>query len=186
MKAKGLGILSALTASICCLGPLLLIVLGLGGLEFGALLGKYHWYFIPAAGLLLGFGWYGYFKEKKSCESAHCRMQGKNMTRNILTIATLVVMTFTALNVYTYANGVSKESLSNSGVQISIPVKGMSCFTCEITVQQALKKLPGIVDVKASAKDGVVLVSYNPQKTSLNQIIETIDKTGYKAEKPEL
>jgi copper chaperone CopZ len=185
MKAKGFGILSALTASICCLGPLLLIALGLGSLGLGAFLGKYHWYFILAAALLLGLGWYGYFKEKRSCESAHCQMQGKNITRTVLTVATLVVMTFTGLNVYTFARGISKESLSTSGVRISIPVKGMTCFTCEVTVQQALKKLPGIMDAKASAKEGVAMVSYDPQKISLNQIIETINKTGYEAEKPE-
>lgn len=186
MKAKGLGILSALTASICCLGPLLLIVLGFGSLGLGALFGKYHWYFILAAVLFLAFGWHGYFKEKKSCESAHCQMQGKGMTRNILTIATLLVMTFAGLNVYTYAKGISKEGFSKSGVQVSIPVKGMTCFTCEITVQSAVKKLPGVAEIKTSAKDGVALVSYDPEKSSLDQIVEAINKTGYKAEKAKL
>lgn len=186
MRAKGLGVLSALTASICCLGPLLLIALGLGSLGLGASLGRYHWYFILAAGLLLGLGWHGYFKEKKSCESAHCQMQGKNMTRTVLTIATLVVLTFAGLNVYTYAKGISKESLSNSDVQVSITVKGMTCFTCEITVQQAVKKLPGVTQIKASAKEGAALVSYDPEKTSLDQIIEAINKTGYEARKPKL
>ena len=69
MKAKGLGILSAITASVCCLGPIVLIVLGLGSLGLGAALGKYHWYFIFAAALILSFAWRSYFKEKKSCGS---------------------------------------------------------------------------------------------------------------------
>src|SRR3989338_3584349 len=103
MKAKGLGILSALPASICCLGPLLLILIGLGGLGFGAIIGKYHWYFILGSALLLAFAWRRYFKEKNSCESARCEMEGKKMTRNILLLASAVVLTFVGLNVYTYA-----------------------------------------------------------------------------------
>ena len=186
MKAKDLGILSALTASVCCLGPLLLIVLGLGGLGLGAVLGKYHWYFILGAALLLAFAWRIYFQEKKSCESNLCEMEGKKMTRNVLLAASAVVLVFAGLNVYTYAKGSLKGSSVISGAQVSIPVEGMSCFTCEIAVQTAVKKLPGISEVKASAKEGKALVSYDPAKTSLDQSINAINQTGYKAEKPKL
>lgn len=213
MKAKGLGVLSALTASICCLGPLVLIVMGLGGLGLGAILGKYHWYFIVAAALLLTFAWIRYFTEKKSCATGHCEMVpppdvgpsgqsdevgpasggtlgggmgGKKMTGIILLLASVMVLTFASLNIYTYAKGKPAENLSQSGIQISIPVKGMSCFTCEIAIQQAVKKLPGIGSVKASARDGIARVSYDPEKTSLDEIVTAINETGYKAEKQKL
>lgn len=186
MKAKNLGILSALTASACCVGPLLLILLGLGGLGLGAVIGKYHWYFILGAGVLLGFGWRGYFKEKTRCHSAHCEMQGKNITRNVLLVTSAVVLSFVGLNLYTYAKGASLEDISKQGVQVAIPVKGMSCFTCEMTVQKAVKGLPGVHSIKASAREGKAVVSYDPNKTSLDEIISAINKTGYKAEKPKL
>lgn len=186
MKAKGLGILSAVTASICCLGPFVLILFGLGSLGLGAVIGKYHWYFILGAAILLAFAWRNYFKERKSCESAHCEMEGKKMTRNILVLASAVVLTFAGLNVYTYARSTAPESTMQSGMQVTIPVKGMTCFTCEMTVQSAVKKLPGIYQVKASAKEHVAIVSYDAQKTSLDQIVATINQTGYKAEKPKI
>jgi len=186
MKAKGLGILSALTASVCCLGPLLLILIGLGGLGFGAVIGTYHWYFIAGAAVLLGLAWKNYFAEKKACASKQCTMEGKKMTRNILIAATLVVMTFVGLNVYTYAKSAALENTMKSGVEMTIPVKGMVCMTCEITVKSAVKKLPGIHEVKASARDQLVRVSYDPAKTSLDEIISAINGTGFKAEKPTL
>ena len=186
MKAKGLGILSALTASVCCLGPLLLIALGLGSLGLGAALGRYHWYFILGAALLLAFAWRRYFKEKKSCESAHCEMAGKKMTRNVLLLASSVVLLFAGLNLYTYAKGSAVNEVSRQGVQVSIPVEGMSCFTCEIAVQSAVKKLPGIHQVKASAKDKITIVGYDPLKTNLDQIVAAINGTGYKAQKPQI
>jgi len=186
MKAKGFGILSALTASLCCLGPLLLITMGLGSLGFGAVLGRYHWYFILGAALLLAFAWRSYYREKKFCESNLCEMEGKKMTRNVLVLASAVVLTFAGLNLYTYTRGNSKEITAPSGVQITIPVQGMTCFTCEIALQSAVKKLPGIEEVKASARDKKAWVSYDPAKVSLDEIVSAINQTGYKAEKPKL
>lgn len=186
MKAKGLGILSVLTASICCLGPLILIALGLGSLGVGAALGKYHWYFIVTAALVLAFAWRSYFKEKQSCKSAHCEMEGKKMTRNILVLASALVIFFAGLNLYTYATDSSTATSSEMGIQVSIPVEGMSCFTCEMAVQSAVKKLPGIYQAKASARDEVAVVSYDPEKISLDEIVTTINKTGYEAKRPKL
>ncbi|MBI1869935.1 MAG: heavy-metal-associated domain-containing protein [Chlamydiae bacterium] len=183
MRAKGLGFLSALTASVCCLGPLVMILLGLGGLGIGSILGRYHWFFITAAAGLLALAWAKYFKEKKSCESEQCEMGRKRMTRNILILASAVVLTFAGFNIYTYARGKPVRNLSQADTRVSIPVKGMSCFTCEIAIQQAVKKLPGIRNVKASASDGIVLVSYDTEKTSLDEVINAINETGYKAEK---
>ncbi len=185
MKAKNLGILSALTASACCVGPLLLILLGLGGLGLGAVIGKYHWYLIAMAAALLSLGWYLYLKEKKSCEKEACEMKNKGVTRNILILASAVVLGFAGLNVYTYAGG-DRQINAQTGTQITIPVKGMTCATCELSVNSAVKKLPGVFDVKASAKNQTALVSYDPDKTSLDEIISAINKTGYKAEKPKL
>jgi len=184
MKAKNLGILSALTASVCCLGPLVLILIGLGGLGLGAILGKYHWYFIIGAAVLLSIAWRSYFKEKRTCESNRCEMEGKKMTRNVLVLASAVVLTFAGLNFYTYARGNAKELTAPAGVQITIPVEGMTCFTCEIAVQSAVKKLPGVNQVKASAKNGTAMVSYDPAKSSLDDIVKAINETGYKATRP--
>jgi copper chaperone CopZ len=186
MKAKGLGFLSAFTASVCCIGPLLLILLGLGGLGIGAILGRYHWYFILGGATLLTIAWKRYFKEEKSCKSAHCEMEGKKVTRNVLVLASFVVLTFAGLNIYTYARGSLTGSSVISGTEVSIPVKGMSCFTCEIAVQSAVKKLPGINQIKASAKEGRAIVFYDSAKISLDQIINAINQTGYKAEKPKI
>jgi len=108
------------------------------------------------------------------------------MTRNILVLASAVVLVFAGLNLYTYAKSSPIGNAAKSGVQVAIPVQGMTCFTCELTVQSAVKKLPGIQEVKASAKDKIAWVSYDPQKTSLDQIIAAINHVGYKAEKPKL
>jgi mercuric ion transport protein len=102
MKVLKLGILSVAIASICCVGPLLLILLGLGSLGIGAVIGKYHWYFIAAALLLLTFTWGSYLQEKKTCGLKVCKMENKKVTLLTLIISTLIVAIFAALNIYNY------------------------------------------------------------------------------------
>jgi len=186
MKTKAAGILSAITASLCCLVPIVLIMLGLGSLGIGAAIGKYHWYFIIAAGFLLAFAWSSYFKEKKSCELRACEMKNKGVTKGVLLTATVLVLLFTGLNVYTYSFNGAKELTSNLGTRVSIPVEGMTCASCEIAVNSSLRKLPGIYEARASAKRKSALVAYDPAAVSLDEIISTINKTGYTATKPEV
>lgn len=58
MKADKLGILSALMASVCCVTPLVLVLLGLGGIGIGTVLGRFHWWFLLVAIVLLTYGWH--------------------------------------------------------------------------------------------------------------------------------
>lgn len=102
MKAKNLGIFSAIFASICCVGPVVLILLGLGTLGIGAIIGKYHWWFLSAGILLIIIAWRYYFKEKKTCDLRACQMENKKLTLFILVIATLIVIFFIGLNLYMY------------------------------------------------------------------------------------
>lgn len=189
MKVSKLGILSVAIASICCVGPLLLILLGLGSLGIGAAIGKYHWHFIAAALLLLTFVWRSYLKEKKACDLKACKMENKKVTLFTLIISTLIVAIFVALNIYTYVvqNDFAVEKTKTDLIETKtaiIPVEGMTCFTCEIAVSTALKRIDGVFSISASAKKGIVHVSYNPNKTDIGRLIEAINKTGYKASLP--
>lgn len=65
------GILGAVLASTCCIGPLLLVTLGVSGAWIGNLsaLAPYQPIFIAATLGFLGFGyWQVYIKPKKVCE----------------------------------------------------------------------------------------------------------------------
>lgn len=59
-------------------------------------------------------------------------------------------------------------------------VDGMVCGHCEIAVQDAVRKLPGIKKVKASKRKKETEVDYDASLVSLEQIIETINATGYR------
>ncbi|MBI2174971.1 MAG: hypothetical protein HYU33_07225, partial [Candidatus Omnitrophica bacterium] len=94
MKAARLGILSVLAASACCLGPVVLALLGLGGLGLGATLGRYHAWFIGVAVVLLAIGWYRYVKELRGCRTRRCQRTSSRFTKWSLIASSVVVAMF--------------------------------------------------------------------------------------------
>lgn len=61
----------------------------------------------------------------------------------------------------------------------TIRVEGMACGHCEATVQDAVRKQPGVVKVKASKRKKQAVVEYDENLVSLEQIIAAIEQTGY-------
>jgi len=66
-------------------------------------------------------------------------------------------------------------------VQKNIKVKGMTCVGCEITLEENLSKIKGVVHVKASHKKENAIIKFDSTKTSLPQIKKAIKKSGYQA-----
>lgn len=52
-KFIGIGIVGGFIASLCCLGPVLLVMLGLTGVSFALSIGKYTWLFLSIGTLFI-------------------------------------------------------------------------------------------------------------------------------------
>lgn len=63
----------------------------------------------------------------------------------------------------------------------AFPVDGMFCGYCEIAVQDAVRKLPGIGRVKASKRKKQVEVEYDAAAVTPQQIVDAVNGTGYEA-----
>ncbi len=188
MQARQLGIFAAFIASLCCVGPLLLAALGLGGLGIAGFIGTNHWFFVGGAAALLIIAWYLYLREKKRCETEQCEMMGGKATRISLPLATLAVLTFFGLNLYTYAGGDISQSTDLLAVhaQTTIPVEGMTCYSCTVHIESSLKDMDGVYEVRASVPEKSVAISYDSAKVDVNILVAAINKTGYQAKTPEI
>ena len=185
MKADKLGILSALFASVCCVTPLLLVLLGLGSLGIGAVLGRFHWWFLGVALILLTVAWRRHFQERRRCATARCEMASGTPTRWTLLVASLVVAAFAGLNLVTFANQ-SQQTVPTPGgpsgtetQAVVIPVEGMACLSCELAIESSLKRLPGVAHVDANVAQHSVAVNYDPAQVTVEELIAAITKTGY-------
>jgi uncharacterized protein len=65
-------------------------------------------------------------------------------------------------------------------VQKILQIDGMTCTSCEMRIENKIKKMEGILKVKAIYSSSNVYVTYDANVLRLNTIIETIEKLDYK------
>src|SRR5215472_15272925 len=83
--------LGATLASLCCLLPLTVILLGLGSGAFMATTMQYRWLLVPSGIVGIVAGFVLYIRERRRCNALACRMAGSRVTLALLIVATLVV-----------------------------------------------------------------------------------------------
>ena len=185
MKAKSAGILAAALGSICCVGPLLLIAVGLG--TGAAVIGRYHWFFVIGAIAVLAWAWVKHFREKTRCACEHRLMEGRGIALFTLFVASVIVLAFAGLNIPSYAFGGSPPAtpIANANLRrVVISVEGIWCMACEIPVRHALKRIDGVASVQISGAGKTATVDYDPAKTNPAQLVAAINSTGYQAVLP--
>ncbi len=188
MKPKYVAIFSALLASACCIGPLLLVAMGVG---IGAVfISRYPWFFVIGALAVLTWAWAKYLREKTTCNCKHKPIEARRSGMFTLLIATVIVLGFVGLNLSRYAFA-SPPALARTQAPVGdglnrvvIPVEGLSCVTCEIPVRNSLKRIDGVKSVHVSVASKNAMVDYEPAKTSPKQLVAAINSTGYRASLP--
>jgi len=56
----------------------------------------------------------------------------------------------------------------------------MTCESCNLHVAHAAQELDGVADAKADFTTGKAEVKFDPSKTSEDEIVQSINATGYK------
>ena len=186
MKAKQAGILSAILAATCCIGPLLLVAIGIGS---GAVfIGRYHWFFLIGGMAVLTWAWAKYLREKTVCDCEHKAMEGQRSAILPLLITTALVIGFAGLNISRYVFGTvppaAENQLPNGLSRVVVSVDGLSCVACEIPVRHALRRIDGVKAIYVSAATKTATVDYEPAKTNPEQLVAAINSTGYRASLP--
>ena len=64
-------------------------------------------------------------------------------------------------------------------MQKKFEVNGMMCAACQANVERAVAKLPGVSSVNVSLLGKSMIVDFDPEKVSIEQINETVDGAGY-------
>ncbi len=64
--------------------------------------------------------------------------------------------------------------------EISLTIGGMHCATCAISVQDALKEVPGVRDARVNFALGKATVDYDSSLASESDMKKAVEETGYK------
>jgi len=63
-----------------------------------------------------------------------------------------------------------------------VKVKGMSCGGCRAGVENALKRVPGVVSVAVSLESAEAVVEFDENKAALKDLKAAVAKAGFSAE----
>lgn len=90
----------AVVSSLCCVLPLVIVLLGLGSGAFMATTMKYTALFIPVGVASVSVGFYLHFREKRHCATAGCRMAGSTLNLVFLSVSAVVVAAAVLLTLF--------------------------------------------------------------------------------------
>lgn len=186
-KLAGLGLLTAISASLCCIAPVLAILAGTSGLASTfAWLDPLRPYLIGFSILVLGFAWYQKLKPQKTVD-CNCDTTEKTpfiQTRKFLGIVTVFAGLMLAFPMYSQVFFPKADNQIVAADQSKIAttefkIEGMTCSGCEEHVNHEVNKLPGIFKTTVSYESGSAIVEFDPSKTDNEELENAIAKTGY-------
>jgi mercuric ion transport protein len=186
-------VFSAMAASLCCIGPIALLLLGASGAVGVTLFAKWRLPLLGVTITLIAVSWYLALltRKRNGCENCVCASSRFGDRNNIvLWTATVFVIATTTLPMW--VNAVVRPSAlyshpaeqpgTRSLATLHARIPSMDCPACAIPIRLKLDQLPGIRNVVVTFKSKDAEVQYDPAQISSEQIISTINETGFRVE----
>lgn len=185
-------IIAAIAASVCCVGPLVLLALGIGGAWVGNLtaIEPFRPYLMGLTFIILGYAFYRIYRKPKPEECApgsYCaNPKSDRINKILLWISTVFVMLLLSVPyLIPLLNG--NQNISNKQSEIdystlkvvTLDVPGMNCSTCPITVQKSLLKLDGVISAEATLETKKAIITFDQSRVTTAQMIEATTNAGY-------
>lgn len=195
-KSAGAGLIVAITASLCCITPVLALISGASGIAASfSWLEPFRPYLIGITVLVLAFAWYQNLKPKKAdidCECDPARPAGRedekkqfmqsNLFLGIVTVFAVVMLAFPHYS-YIFYPEVQKDNMavSQSTIhEISLAIDGMTCTSCEEHIDHAAMEVPGVLTAQSDFNTGETIIKYDESTSSRQEVIDAINASGYK------
>jgi mercuric ion transport protein len=183
-KLIATGLVAAITASLCCITPVLALIAGTSGIASTfSWIDPFRPYLIGLTILVLGFAWYQKLIPRKEID-CECDTDEKPKFIKFLGIVTVFAIVMLA---FPYYSGIFFPNIEKQIVLVNksdiktaeFMISGMTCASCEEHVNHEVNKLNGIINSKASYENGNAIVEFDATKTNETEIEKAIKSTGY-------
>lgn len=180
----------AVAASVCCLGPLVLVTLGATGAWIGGLaaLEPYRPLLMLATVGLLGSAFYREYRKPKadSCTPGTiCAVPAarRGMRVGLWMVAALVA----GLLALPYAAprlvaNTTAASAPEKTASVTLAVHNMTCSGCVATVTKALTSVPGVASADVTLDPPRAIVRFDPVRVAPDRLTAATAAVGYPAE----
>lgn len=192
----GASLLAAITASLCCLGPLAATLLGLGSFGAAALFEAWRPYLLGVTFALLAAAFYFTYRRREVACDGTCKVsRAPRWNKAMLWIVSAVVLLFAT---FPYYSGALLAALNRAGdesrqagspsapapplTRARLTISGMTCGGCAASLEAALADVPGVASAKASYEKGEAIVEYDAARVTTEQLKEVVKKVGFRVE----
>mgnify|MGYP003642389183 CR=1 FL=1 len=190
-KLAGASILSAIAASLCCITPVLALISGASGAASSlSWMEPFRPYLLGVTIVVLAFAWYQKLKpriaEEIQCDCEEDEKPPFMQTKKFLGLVTVFAVVMMAFPYYAkvfYSKEVQKEivMIDKANLQkVEFKIDGMTCEACASHIANEVRKLNGVATSQIEYEKGTALIEFDATKTNKEEIIKTIDATGYK------
>ena len=173
---------AATVASVCCVVPLLLVSLGIGGawMSYLTALIPYRPFFIAFAVVALGFAFY---REYKTSTGPECECEAKisdPVRRGLLLVATVATIGLIGSPYLLPASASTLMADEAEGIEHAIlGIEGMTCASCTTTAERALTRIEGVHGVQVTYEPPEAHVQFDPSMISAEELAGAITNVGY-------
>jgi len=183
--ARGGAVVSAALASMCCILPLGLGVLGLSTTAAAAFFEPLRPWFLALATLLLGVGFYFAFRsptEGEACDSNSGALA--RLSRPTLWLSTVAVLALALFPSFTGValGGSSELAPTTASEVVQLRIDGMTCEACTSGVRDSLLDVPGVIDAAVSYDEARARVRVRAERPAAPAaLLAAVEKAGYSA-----
>ena len=186
---------AAVAASACCTVPLLLVSLGVGGAWVGSLTAfePYRPFFVALAVGALGYVAWREWRAARlaasgsdavdcDCEEDAVRPRTRRAILGVGALAAVLLLA-SPLLVRAASGPPAPTTLATDAplatARVVLAVEGMSCASCDVTVERSLLNVDGVDAAEVSFEPPRAVVSFDPTRATVADLMTATAAAGY-------
>jgi mercuric ion transport protein len=183
-------VIAAFAASSCCVGPFLLVALGVSGGSLAVALSRVAGYRVPLMAIavtLLGVGFVLRYRQERRTAASNacgCPNSRRHSGRGALWLASAVVVGLAATpSLFARSLDGAQPGKVPSDLLVTsfLRVRGADCEACAVHMRKALERVGGLDRLDLKVAQGEVEIVYVPEPGRLEAYAAAITELGYPA-----
>lgn len=183
----GTSVLAAIGASLCCIMPILWVLVGIGGIA-----ANFSWleplrpYLVAFTLIALVYAWYRLLSvpSAKTCgPEESCHKESRSFIRSktsmgIVTFFAIAMLTFPSYSFIFIQEAEEQDSglKTKSARKTELQIEGMTCKGCERSVTRILEQEEGVLEATASYEEKSGIIQAASDTVSLDAIARRLEK----------
>ncbi len=181
-------IVAAALASLCCIGPLVAVGLGLGAFGAATFFESLRPWLLGATAALLAGAFYLTYRTQpeETCEGEACAVGPDQKSKKILLwVVTAAVAAFAAFPYYSsvfWVEGATVSASTAAGGERTaavFDVEGMTCAGCAATLENAMTSTAGVGSVTVSLEGKSARVMYDSSLVTTGRLLTVMEENGF-------